>query len=133
MLTCPRSKTVGDYRIFLKHWDEPNGGFHGYLKRFLNSGDPTFQHIAIWTLLQLLESEDAPLLKRIAQSDEMAQMVAGIAERSIESEGDDDDDAEEEGEGEGEIIRLARSCLDLMSGKAHKEFADKNPKVLVDG
>ena len=29
----------------------------GYLFRFLTSQDATFQHIAVWTLAQLLESE----------------------------------------------------------------------------
>lgn len=38
-------------------WDQPEGGIHGYLIRFLESTDTTFQHIAIWTLVQLLESE----------------------------------------------------------------------------
>lgn len=42
------SSKVGDYSIFVRDWSEPNGGIHGYLKRFLASGDPTFQHIAIW-------------------------------------------------------------------------------------
>lgn len=37
-------------------WNEPEGGLHGYLVRFLESEDTTFQHIAIWTLVQLLES-----------------------------------------------------------------------------
>ena len=55
--------TVGDYSIFIQNWNEPAGGIHGYLRRFLASGDPTFQHIAIWTLLQLLESEDSQLME----------------------------------------------------------------------
>ena len=29
---------------------------HGYLFRFLTSPDATFQHIAVWTIVQLLES-----------------------------------------------------------------------------
>jgi vacuolar protein 8 len=107
---------VGDYTIFLQNWTEPSGGIHGYLRRFLASGDPTFQHIAIWTLLQLLESEDSRLLSLISKSEEVVQMVTDIAERNIES--DDEDN------GEGEVVSLARRCLEILG---------KNPKTLVEG
>jgi vacuolar protein 8 len=107
---------VGDYTIFLQNWTEPSGGIHGYLRRFLASGDPTFQHIAIWTLLQLLESEDSRLLSLISKSEEVVQMVTDIADRNIES--DDEDN------GEGEVVSLARRCLEILG---------KNPKTLVEG
>ena len=107
---------MGDYTIFLQNWTEPSGGIHGYLRRFLASGDPTFQHIAIWTLLQLLESEDSRLLSLISKSEEIVQMVTDIADRNIES--DDEDN------GEGEVVNLARRCLEMLG---------KNPKTLVEG
>lgn len=109
---------MGDYTIFIQNWTEPAGGIHGYLRRFLASGDPTFQHIAIWTLLQLLESEDARLLELIAKSDEVVHMVTDIAERNVES---DDEDSED---GEGEVVSLARRCLEILG---------KTPKTLVEG
>lgn len=100
--------TVGDYSIFVRDWADPNGGIHGYLSRFLASGDPTFQHIAIWTLLQLLESEDKRLIGYISRSEDIVQMVKAISDKNIES---DDEDAED---GEGEVIALARRCLELL-------------------
>jgi vacuolar protein 8 len=109
---------VGDYTIFIQNWTEPAGGIHGYLRRFLASGDPTFQHIAIWTLLQLLESEDERLLERISKSNEIVRMVTDIAERNIESDDEDNDD------GEGEVGGLARRCLEILG---------KTPKTLVEG
>ncbi|KAI9740155.1 MAG: Vacuolar protein 8 [Cirrosporium novae-zelandiae] len=102
------SSKVGDYSIFIKDWAEPNGGIHGYLSRFLSSGDPTFQHIAIWTLLQLLESEDKKLIDLVGKSEDVIQMVKTIAEKNIES---DDEDGED---GEGEVIALARRSLELL-------------------
>ena len=105
---------VGDYSIFVRDWADPNGGIHGYLNRFLASGDPTFQHIAIWTLLQLLESEDQRLIGYIAKSDDVVQMVKTISDKSIES---DEEDAED---GEGEVIALARRCLEFL-GNGHKQ------------
>ncbi|KAI9841148.1 MAG: Vacuolar protein 8 [Thelocarpon superellum] len=102
------SSKVGDYSIFIQDWTEPNGGIHGYLQRFLASGDPTFQHIAIWTLLQLLESEDKKLIDLIAKSEEMVQMIRTISDKTIES---DDEDGED---GEGEVVNLARRSLELL-------------------
>jgi vacuolar protein 8 len=102
------SSKVGDYSIFVRDWADPNGGIHGYLSRFLASGDPTFQHIAIWTLLQLLESEDQTLIGYIAKSDDVVQMVKAISDKNIDS---DEEDAED---GEGEVIALARRCLEFL-------------------
>jgi len=99
---------VGDYSIFIQDWTEPNGGIHGYLKRFLASGDATFQHIAIWTLLQLLESEDKKLISLIGKSEEIVLMIKTIADKEVES----DDEGEEDGE--GEVITLAKRSLELL-------------------
>jgi vacuolar protein 8 len=116
--TSSLTNLVGDYSIFIQNWTEPAGGIHGYLRRFLASGDPTFQHIAIWTLLQLLESEDQQLMEHIGKSNEIIDMVTDIAERNIESDDEDNED------GEGEVVTLARRCLELLG---------KSPKTLVEG
>jgi len=53
----PDSRTSAeDYAAFNDVWDKPEGGLHTYLYRFLTNPDPTFQHIAVWTIVQLLES-----------------------------------------------------------------------------
>lgn len=103
------SSKVGDYSMFVQDWREPAGGIHGYLKRFLESNDPTFQHIAIWTLLQLLESEDAKLKALIGQSTEIVSMIREIASKAVDS--DDEGD-----EGEAEVIFLARRSANLLEG-----------------
>jgi len=100
---------VGDYAIFLSHWTQPHGGINGYLARFLESGDATFQHIAIWTLLQLLESEDHALIAKIGDAGDIMGMVRLIAERSVESDREDEAD-----DGEGEVVGLARRCADVL-------------------
>jgi vacuolar protein 8 len=111
------SVVVGDYASFLHYWHQPHGGIQGYLSRFLASGDPTFQHIAIWTLLQLLESEDQKLIERINESKDIVDMVRAISEKeglsgderegSFEGEGEDDD-------GEGEVVGLAKRCCEFL-------------------
>lgn len=112
------SSKVSDYSIFVRDWTEPNGGIHGYLKRFLASGDPTFQHIAIWTLLQLLESEDDRLVALVGKSDDIVQMVKTIADKHVESDEEDNED------GEGEVIDLAQRSLELL-GKGTAETNGK--------
>ena len=99
---------MGDYSIFVKDWTNPNGGIHGYLNRFLASGDPTFQHIAIWTLLQLLESEDKTLVELISKAEDVIKMIRTIADKKVES---DDDEGED---GEGEVVALANRSLELL-------------------
>lgn len=109
---------VGDYQIFVQNWSEPNGGIHGYLERFLQSGDATFQHIAVWTLLQLFESEDKTLISLIGQAEDIIQHVRTIADRQMEA------DPEEEEEDESEVVNLSQRCLELLGqsmSKAHIE------------
>ena len=51
---------AGDYSNFVRTWEKPGDGLRGFLLRFLASRDEIDQHIAVWTLTQLLES-DGPL------------------------------------------------------------------------
>lgn len=107
-------RTVGDYSIFVRSWTQPNGGIHGYLKRFVSSGDSTFQHIAIWTLLQLLESGDRQLVNLIGHSQEIVDVVRATADRHVES---DDEEGED---GEGEVVSLARRCVEQLDAHPRK-------------
>jgi vacuolar protein 8 len=99
--------SVGDYSMFVQNWEEPSGGIYGYLNRFLESNDPTFQHIAIWTLLQLLESDSLKLKLLISQSTEIAKVIQEIANKPVDSDDEGDD-------GEAEVVLLARKCADLL-------------------
>lgn len=94
--------------MFIQDWTSPNGGIHGYLTRFLDSGDSTFQHIAIWTLVQLLESEDEKLIGLIHKAEDIVKMVQTIADKNVES---DEEDVED---GEGEVVALARRASELL-------------------
>ncbi|OAA57187.1 Armadillo-like helical [Cordyceps fumosorosea ARSEF 2679] len=114
----PPDKRLGDYSIFVQNWTEPDGGIHGYLCRFLQSGDATFQHIAVWTLLQLFESEDKSLIGLIGKANEIIEHIRNIANRQIDTE------PELEEEDEGEAVNLAQRCLELLGqsmSKAHIE------------
>lgn len=107
-------------------WNQPEGGLHAYLVRFLSSSDITFQHIAVWTIVQLLESEDEKLAHNIRSSPILTSSIRQLAEsppasragrrETQQGQGSDDDYDDEglmEGDGEGEIASLARRILDL--------------------
>ncbi|KIW03723.1 vacuolar protein 8 [Verruconis gallopava] len=132
------SSKVGDYTPFLKHWTTPQGGIQGYLTRFLASGDATFQHIAIWTLLQLIESEDSRLIKKIKESPEIIRMVQRIEERSVEMSSEDENAySDEEGNGEQEVVTLARRSLELLGLESDHissvSGTSYGGKTLIDG
>lgn len=93
---------INDYSPFVNLWNEPGDGVHGYLSRFLSSEDTTFQHIAVWTLLQLLESENKKLLNLIRNSSQITSLIQNISVREIQEEG------------EGEVIILARKADEMI-------------------
>jgi hypothetical protein len=71
-----------DYSAFNEVWDKPDGGMHKYLHRFLTSPDATFQHIAVWTIVQLLESGGMYTkykLFSMAQVDCFIQILSSLA------------------------------------------------------
>ena len=117
-----------DYSAFNDVWDQPEGGLHKYLHRFLSSTDATFQHIAVWTIVQLLESGDQELLHNIRSSTLLAPHIAQLATASHSSTptgstlGSADrsrSNSFSEGGGEGgdggaaEIAALARRILEI--------------------
>jgi vacuolar protein 8 len=75
------SAKVGNYDPFVKTWSTPAGGLRGFLALFLSSGEPTFEHIAVWMILQLLESEDKRLYNLFMEAPEIVDAVNKLAER----------------------------------------------------
>ncbi|KAG4304661.1 hypothetical protein PORY_002054 [Pneumocystis oryctolagi] len=94
--------SVNDYSPFVNAWNEPGDGIHGYLCRFLSSEDITFQHIAVWTLLQLLESENKKLINLIQTSPQIISLIQNISNKEIQEEG------------EGEVIILAKKAEEMI-------------------
>ncbi|WVN88419.1 vacuolar protein 8 [Cryptococcus depauperatus CBS 7841] len=140
------SKAAEDYAPFNAVWNKPDGGLHAYLVRFLSSADITFQHIAVWTIVQLLEAEDEQLTNNIRSSPilissirQLAQSpppsrAGGIVNRRDPNEPSSSEDEFEDGltdqEGEGEIVSLARRILDLTEvGEEGDMFEDRGRPV----
>ncbi|GJJ76288.1 vacuolar protein 8 [Entomortierella parvispora] len=116
------SSKVQDYGPFISVWDAPSGGLHGYLSRFLGSVDTTFQHIAIWTIVQFLEGRDPELMDLITRSPEIIPEVRRLTQtfdsssphQSMDENGNVNDDS-------GEIVGLARRVISMLGqGDAEK-------------
>lgn len=99
---------------------------HKYLYRFLSSSDATFQHIAVWTIVQLLESGDPQLISNIRSSNVLTPNIRQLATsrpssptssagtpHSYRSKTHSYQDTET-GEGQGEIQLLARRILEFV-------------------
>ena len=99
------------------------------MNRFLASGDPTFQHIAIWTLLQLLESDDKKLVDLISKAEDIIKMIRDIGDKELAS---DDEEGED---GEGEVVALARRSLELLDNSSDRNSAAQSGErqTLVEG
>ncbi|KAI6031926.1 vacuolar protein 8 [Pisolithus microcarpus] len=115
-----------DYSAFNDVWDKPDGGMHRYLYNFLTSVDATFQHIAVWTIVQLLESGDPQLISNIRNSNLLIPAIRQLATsrtptptasagtpRSHHSQTQSYQDTEA-GDGRGEIQLLARRIQDIV-------------------
>lgn len=123
--------SLDDYSAFNDVWDKPEGGLHTYLFRFLSSTDATFQHIAVWTIVQLLESRDPQLTHNIRSSPllipHIRHLSASAASSPSSSPGShsqshiSSDDAGEGGQ--GEIAALARRILEFTDGDGPEEGA----------
>jgi len=116
--------TLDDYAVFNDVWEKPAGGLHTYLFRFLSSPDATFQHIAVWTMVQFLESGDPQLIAAIRGSQLLIPHIRQLAQSpptsptssirtSSRARSFDDPDS---GEGQGEIATLARRILEIVDG-----------------
>ncbi|KAJ7124809.1 vacuolar protein 8 [Mycena crocata] len=117
-----------DYSAFNDVWDKPDGGMHRYLYRFLTSSDATFQHIAVWTIVQLLESGDPVLISNIRTSTLLIPNIRNLASSrtsshnssvgtptSHRSQSQSYQDTET-GEGQGEIQQLGRRIIEIIEG-----------------
>ncbi|KAH8917283.1 putative VAC8-vacuolar membrane protein required for the cytoplasm-to-vacuole targeting [Atractiella rhizophila] len=135
------SSKAEEYTAFNAVWDDPEGGLHGYLTRFLENKDTTFQHIAVWTIVQLLESGDPALEQHIRNSPTLLPQINALAIVSVppsetnsqsgDGEGDDgtstarqDSDDDEVESGPGEISNLAKRILFLLDDGALIRTAD---------
>lgn len=91
------SAKADDYSKFNEVWLQPEGGLHGYLVRFLESQDRTFQHIAVWTVVQFLEGGDPKLASSIKSSNQILPFVNKLV---AAANGDLGDGAEDDAEGQ---------------------------------
>jgi len=115
------SSKIQDYSAFVSMWEEPAGGLHNYLVRFLESQDTTFQHIAVWTVVQFIEGEDPRLLQNISTSKTILPLIAKLTTSEMTPvptpTNPSNNSAVEESGDENEIAGLARKVLGTIRRK----------------
>lgn len=125
---------AGDYSYFVRTWNTPGDGLRGFLLRFLASKDEIDQHIAVWTLTQLLESNgflsplfcdgekanyiDRQIQKLIRQTPQFPDLLRTILrnatapDEAVEDNSEFEDESGDESFEEGnEVVNLSRSAL----------------------
>lgn len=75
---------VNNYTKIIEAWDRPNEGIRGFLIRFLKSDYATFEHIALWTILQLLESHNDKVEDLVKNDDDIINGVRKMADVTFE-------------------------------------------------
>jgi hypothetical protein len=122
------SAKADDYGKFNDVWTQPEGGLHGYLVRFLESEDRTFQHIAVWTIVQFLEGGDPKLANSIKESPQILPLVNKLV-ASSQLVIDNDHDGVERPSGEvtipeGDGVRPSDSISQNGSVGSDDEFGE---------
>lgn len=79
--------------IVSSNWSEPMGGLAAYFETFLTSNEATFEHIAVWTILQMLESKNEGINTLIVTNPVIKRRIEEIAEgaAAFQNSGDDSD------------------------------------------
>lgn len=75
---------INNYNKIIEAWNNPNDGIRGFLIRFLQSDYATFEHIALWTILQLLESHNVKVLDLVKNDVELITGVRKMANVTYE-------------------------------------------------
>ncbi|CAB4252768.1 similar to Saccharomyces cerevisiae YEL013W VAC8 Phosphorylated and palmitoylated vacuolar membrane protein that interacts with Atg13p [Maudiozyma barnettii] len=75
---------INNYNKIIDYWNEPKGGIRDFLSRFLKSDYATFEHIALWTILQLLESHNVKVVDLVKNDEQLISGVKRMAEITSE-------------------------------------------------
>ncbi|GCF00613.1 vacuolar protein 8 [Zygosaccharomyces mellis] len=75
---------INNYARIIEAWGVPSGGIRGFLARFLCSDYATFEHIALWTILQLLESHNDKVAELVKSDKEIINGVKRMADITFE-------------------------------------------------
>lgn len=122
------SNKANSYAPFVANWETPVGGIKGFLISFLRSDKSTFEHIATWMILQLLESDDRQLQKLLGQSQEIVDSLQQLASKLQTPENGQANGASEKlvngaemASSQRAVPQLAEKALQLISGQKLKK------------
>lgn len=110
------SRVSDDHKQYiLKNWSDPNEGIYGFLLRFLQSESATFEHIALWTILQLLESNNGEINSLIKENESILSGIKklGVSQQSQQSQFSNNNDEGFE-DPRIELFNLTQQILQIL-------------------
>ncbi|CAH2354712.1 vacuolar protein 8 [[Candida] railenensis] len=111
---CSRVSNVHKQYI-LDNWSSPNDGIHGFLLRFLQSGSATFEHIALWTILQLLESNNVEINSLIKENESILSGIKNLSSSQQQQQINNvDQGADQFDDPKVELFNLTQQILQIL-------------------
>lgn len=108
-----------DYSQIITNWDAPNGGIVNFVTRYVQSDNPTLEHIALWTILQLLEANVPQITQLINDNEVIISSVKDLADSNhqaaINAQGSNAGGAEEFEDPKVELYNLTQQILQFVN------------------
>ena len=102
-------------QYILNNWSQPNEGIHGFLLRFLQSGSATFEHIALWTILQLLESNNTEINSLIKDNEAILTGIKKLsASQQQPNQQNNSDQVDQFDDPKVELYNLTQQILQIL-------------------
>lgn len=98
-------------QYILNNWSQPNDGIYGFLIRFLRSESATFEHIALWTILQLLESNNSEINSLIKENE---SILSGIKNLGVSQQSQRLSNDEQFDDPRVELYNLTQQILQIL-------------------
>lgn len=112
------SRVSNDHKDYiLNNWSQPESGIYGFLVRFLKSESATFEHIALWTILQLLESPNDEIKQLIEKNESILSGIKTLSESQQHSNynyGKDVNSSDQFDDPKNELFNLTQQILQIF-------------------
>ncbi|KAI5954908.1 VAC8 [Candida jiufengensis] len=109
------SRVSNDHKQYiLNNWQQPNEGIHGFLIRFLESGSATFEHIALWTILQLLESNSIEFNTFIKEDEAILTGIKKMSNSQQQIQTQSSNNSDEYEDPKVELYNLTQQILQIL-------------------
>ncbi|CCD24441.1 protein anchor VAC8 NDAI_0D01270 [Naumovozyma dairenensis CBS 421] len=115
---------INNYNKIIEFWNKPSNGIRGFLLRFLDSDYATFEHIALWTILQLLESHNEKIMNLVKSDKDMIDGVTRMANVTFERIQNSGIDINENGENRADKNKNGQANGEIENSRMSEPVED---------